>query len=773
MFIYSSGRLVVRYISLSLCTAFILSLFSAGCDNSSNDTSPAISQTVTQEHGASTALRETSLLKFNLDGFETDLDVVADSPAERRRLFYQSELSTFYREYGQPNAIWRDDVLNLIEGFSAYQAYCDFHGYVRPAGVPSNTALRRATRDILARGCDESFVKFLNVVLEYSSASRWKYKPIFSTRTEFRDDLKARGLGIWYARLDILLLHPLLETYLGRPTVDKTWQRETRNASVALFAELLTTNTELSAEDEAEYARLFDYYATGMNSLTARSFLDSVNQTANGSRWLTHTLRGTAYLYYAWAERGGSVRAHQVERSAWPRFFKLLDQAEAEYRAALALRPDVAEPAIRMITIAMGQSRGEAYEWFERAIAIDPLDTEAYRRGIWSHRVQWARDPDTVARVAKRAFAVADYRTDVPDQLERAVGSFIVDYGSVWWIKNHKMIWPELQSHLEKRSASPTPHRSPEWCAFRGFELAHRAGLNELRWMYYQGLQSIGGQLSRPYTYGVGQRWKIDRMYAEQEPAIRVALREIDQLEDDGENDAAIALIDRTLPQANHERTARHLRDTRRVNDWIRRYVKGETVNLLEHGLEGWRVARGRWQETDEGVIGRYSSRDELRMTASFRPGTRFTARLIAEVPDRFYGHGWGVVGLVLDPNMTVSGFVQNWIGAEANGNKAVMIRDVDQKDNRAQGFGKSTKPQRVLIELERWDNAVRVRLNGDTVVQRYDLTDPGPERGILGLGVWKHDPSEYDILWESLEVQKLFESPFDPKPRAPRPPYR
>lgn len=260
--------------------------------------------------------------------------------------------------------------------------------------------------------------------------------------------------------LSILAVDHIVMTTAERiPGATKSWVRQWANGNVSSCLILLKDETHLAPADEVEFARLFDFYAENMDAEKARVFLQH-SQGPDSERWLNSTLRGTAYLYYAWAERGGGVYAKDVERSAWPRFSQLLDSAEYEFAAALELRPARVEPAVRMITIAMGQSNGQAYEWFEKAIAIDPYDEDAYSNGIWSHRIQWARDPDTIMRVARHAFLMRDYDTNIPDWGMYAVEKIIDDHGAEWWAKHHEAIWGDVADYLDRRIDQPAPLRN-------------------------------------------------------------------------------------------------------------------------------------------------------------------------------------------------------------------------------------------------------------------------------------------------------------------------
>lgn len=427
-----------------------LSLLLPACDNSSNPNAASTPSAIVKPVPDSA----TPLPAWDERTYARDV-----LPPERRAAFYKRRFAELYREHGRSDAEWFEDAQQFIEWSCDYLAYRDFGGYAHPRRIASRSYLARQLRDLRQRGCDEPLIIYLGKLCDGFNSHAGR-EALIESQTAYRKWAENLGEKPRYVLSILAVDHVVMTTAQRIPGATKSWVRRWANGNVSSFLILLKDDTHLTPADEVEFARLFDFYAENMDAEKARVFLQHSKDPPENKRWLTSTLRGTAYLYYAWAERGGGVYAKDVERSAWPRFLQLLDSAEDEFAAALELRPARVEPAVRMITIAMGQDHGQAYEWFEKAIAMDPYDEDAYSNGIWSHRIQWARDPETIMRVARRAFAMGDYDTNIPDWGMYAVETVIDDHGNDWWTDRHGDIWGEVAGYLDRRIDQPAPLRN-------------------------------------------------------------------------------------------------------------------------------------------------------------------------------------------------------------------------------------------------------------------------------------------------------------------------
>ncbi|MEM8781467.1 MAG: hypothetical protein AAGE65_01305, partial [Planctomycetota bacterium] len=177
--------------------------------------------------------------------------------------------------------------------------------------------------------------------------------------------------------------------------------------------------------------------------------------------------------------------------------------ARFEFNQALDLRPHRVEPAVHLITVAMGLQSGDVDEHFERALAIDPYDPEAYDQALWAHRGHWGRNPTATLAIARRALASEDYHTGVPDWGRYAIEKIIQDYGLEAAQPYVANIWPELSAYLDRRAEQPTPLSDTAYFFQLGVKLAHAAGRPDDRDAYLRRLRDVGGRILNPEAYGL------------------------------------------------------------------------------------------------------------------------------------------------------------------------------------------------------------------------------------------------------------------------------
>ena len=609
------------------------------------------------------------------------------SPPERRAAFYKTRFTDFFRDHGDKNAAWFDDACAFLDRACDYLAYRDFEKYTPPAHVASRSQLIRWLRELEQQGCREPIVHYLGR-LSRGFGDREGRLEVLDRQTAYRLWAEAIGQKPRYTLSILALDHVVMRDSAELPDIGSSWIRSWANGNVGPSVLLLKPEVKLTAAEEIEFARVFQFYVRDIDEETARIVLEGMNKHMNHRPWLAHTMRGSLGLQTAWHIRTANPLPHR-SLEARMRSQEALLNARDDLDRALILRPDRAEPAVRQIGVAAGLGNRRAGEWFDRAVSLDPHDDAPYREGLWVHRAFWQDDPATMLRIARRAWSTDAYDTGVPDWGRYAIDNLIEDYGQAWWVENHGPVWDELAAHLERRIARPLPRSDPEFYLQEGFKLAHAAGRTEDRWAYYTRLRDMGGRILRPYLMGIDQRRVIDRMYAEREAQLADALARLDQRVAEQGGDELIGLIDEILPLAKHAHASRYLRDLRLMSVWARDYARGERIDLLRAGPAGWWVTRGRWEPSDgPGLAGEYAPEEELRLIAGLRTGTRYRVELRLELPPPFFGEDFGCAGLILDPAMNRSGFEQTWVGLNAQDNAAVLIQDPRNREEDDQYFG-------------------------------------------------------------------------------------
>ncbi|MEO0515095.1 MAG: hypothetical protein AAF086_07355 [Planctomycetota bacterium] len=698
------------------------------------------------------------------------------SPPERRAAFYHRQFVGVYNEHGQRDAAWDDQAHHFLSDFAQYWAYQDYDVYPTPADIPTREQLQVQRLQILETGCTDPIVNFILTLVDPERGNAWRQvdsdlSNALLEAAKNKNHPDGRGWSDARARISMCVYHVVLRQYLTRYRPNRKWVAGMRKNRADRAAALFTHEPH-HPDDAPEFAEIFDWYVDDVDLRNTEYLLQAFDEAPEEKQWLAHVMRAKLYEETAWQARGGGF-ANTVAEDEMRKFKVYLQLAKDQLDIAWNMRQDRSYPARLMIRVAMGINDVSALSvWFDRALEADPYDSDAYRQMMWANRERWHGGFESLMKVTERAFDFGRYDTDIPERFEGGVAGLIRDHGYDWLRPGGgggqgDRYWGMVQSYLERRSDQPTPKRSATWCWSRGFQLAYRTDRVEDAWEYFARLDENPDLLVTPYRYGVDRRWALGKFSAQREPDVWAVCEASEVRASRGELDLAIRDLFRARAQAKQSWTRRHLKDRIRLLFWEKTFQKDQWVDLLQHGLEGWRPVRGGFTEVEGGLQTTLGEDEESRLVCGLNIGTRYEAELTVRLPDEFYAYRWGGVGFNLASYIGSKPYNCTMVMAGRNKQGGLYIQDPDQPDQDDLRMGPFHKDQRVAIYMERWDQSLRVTINGRRMTERYELVTEDYSTTPLGLSAWKGG-KQSKFVYESLRVRRLDRSPFELKPEEP-----
>lgn len=687
-----------------------------------------------------------------------------ESSIERRIRFYQRQIVEMYLQYGNRDPWLDESVISFLDGFVKYVAADDFKQYPRIEGTPTLQELRTQRRQLMAAGVHGPI---LNYVFSLVDPIRNNFvRPIeIRFRREMREHGDRLGKPDLFRALQLSLDFYVLRNVYWHHSGQRKWFDNARANKVRDYTYLFKDHVPLTIDDQIEFALLFDWFCDDIHIKQVESFQNTTYEVSPEREWLAKVCRGVLLVETAWEERGGGW-ASTVEDQGWQRFAIYLDLAEAEFDAAWRMHPERSKPASMMIKVAMGQSSGEEWTWFKRAMAADPLDTQAFDSMRWAHRERWGGDVEQALAVAEYALSSQRFDTDVPEQFDLTITDMIDDYGYDW-LRPKRFggvgadAWMLIQSYLDGRAAEPTPTKSADWCWSRGFGLGYRSGRLADVAMYFDRLDEDPTRLRDIHEYGIDRRWIPGEFMTRREPAVAEAIKRSEVHRVNGELGQAIQTLADASGDAQHPVVQTHLRDHLRVMEWTRSFKQGQWVDLLEHGFEGWRPTRGWWKEATTGVGGMHDSDNGgLRMIAGLEPGRRYEAELQVRLPDGFYINTWGGAGFVLDPVIGRRSGRSTLAFLTRAPQSGVWIQDPGHDEEDDHKSGADAQGVTVTLRLVRWDQQIQLWVDGAFTSPPHTLQTQDPQPRSLGIGAY-HSGSRSVYGFEAVRIRKLERSPF------------
>jgi len=134
--------------------------------------------------------------------------------------------------------------------------------------------------------------------------------------------------------------------------------------------------------------------------------------------WWSKSLQGVVEIDLAWQTRGGGY-ANTVTDQQWKGYGEHLAKAQSLLTAAWNLEPERPEAATQMITVAMGGTtdNGTIYDWFNRAVAAQMDDAEAYDTMLYALMPRWGGSYEDMLRLGSAGAQTGRFDTRAPWEL--------------------------------------------------------------------------------------------------------------------------------------------------------------------------------------------------------------------------------------------------------------------------------------------------------------------------------------------------------------------
>jgi hypothetical protein len=385
-----------------------------------------------------------------------------------------------YRRDGRHEQSWDADAQKLIESWIA-------------SSYGGDTVLPRKLSDQLARNpaCDDP------LVLTAAAAN--------SIEVHEKMNRLERALAVYpkskYKAYPQLFATVSLAVEFG----DKAERTRTLdNSALQLFKQALGDGSFL-ARDEPEVAEIL-IAGWGQKFFKRNGALVCLSaREAKGFDWLALVLEGEHQINEAWKARTGGY-ANTVTEQGWKGFSDHLSQAQTALAKAWKLRPERALAPTRMITVAMGEAgAGEMRTWFDRAIAAQIDEPDAWSSMRWGLRPRWNGSHEAMLALGANAIDTKRFDTDVPRKFFDVVADIEseLELPSGEHIYSREDIWPQFHRLYEGYIAAPSQVDSRDGWRSSYATVAYFAGKYDVA---RQQLEAVGWKPWRRSLTG----WGVD-----------------------------------------------------------------------------------------------------------------------------------------------------------------------------------------------------------------------------------------------------------------------
>ena len=150
---------------------------------------------------------------------------------------------------------------------------------------------------------------------------------------------------------------------------------------------------------------------------TPDKILNALKKKKNVDPWLIKVLTGEVEKDKAWKARG-KTWASGVSKQGWVGFKDHLAKSRSALKEAWEMHPDRPEPAVLMITVAMGGHAGPGETtilWFNRAVKAEIDYKKAYGKLLWALRPRWGGNYKIMYDLGSCSLNTKRFETKAPE----------------------------------------------------------------------------------------------------------------------------------------------------------------------------------------------------------------------------------------------------------------------------------------------------------------------------------------------------------------------
>ncbi|MGE4564086.1 MAG: tetratricopeptide repeat protein, partial [Victivallaceae bacterium] len=211
-------------------------------------------------------------------------------------------------------------------------------------------------------------------------------------------------------------------------TTDKLARKNRRNTTKNEIVKLILAGKV----DAASAPSIYNIYGH-LASDEDWTKLDTESAGVELDPWLRQMITGRAAIVRAWDERGNGY-AYTVKTEGWQGFGKQLDKARTAFYEALKLRPDLAQPHLRLISVEMGGGTVEKrIEAFKNLLKVDPTNDIGHENIAWGLLPRWGGSHELILQLGDAALEYPYYDTLIPAFGFDMMGRVVRDYPDFRW----------------------------------------------------------------------------------------------------------------------------------------------------------------------------------------------------------------------------------------------------------------------------------------------------------------------------------------------------
>ncbi|MEM8784207.1 MAG: hypothetical protein AAGE65_15335 [Planctomycetota bacterium] len=205
-------------------------------------------------------------------------------PPERRAAFYRRSIVDLHRRHADLDRPEAKTVERFLQDACHFLAYTDFSFYHRPPHVTSRRSLQRRLHRLRQQATTTPLIEYVGQLCQGIRHVDDR-DAVIERQTAFRAWAEDVGETDAYTAAVLALDHAVMRATQKLPDFNKRWVRSWANGNAGPAVALLTPKYDLTPADELEYARLFEFYAEGLDADTADLLLQATDAKPSFLCW--------------------------------------------------------------------------------------------------------------------------------------------------------------------------------------------------------------------------------------------------------------------------------------------------------------------------------------------------------------------------------------------------------------------------------------------------------------------------------------------------------